>query len=128
MSRSFLVIFLLYGLVVPLVIGLFFLIITLQKARTLTVLRAIGARSRTLIWALMVQVLVVAGLGVGLGTLLFLPVSFLRVGSLPLRFDVRAVAGWGLGILLLGVASAWFSARRVLRIEPAEALSGGGPA
>jgi putative ABC transport system permease protein len=127
-SRSFLVIFLLYGLVVPLVIGLFFLIITLQKARTLTLLRAIGARSRTLVWALMVQVLVVAGLGIALGTLLFLPVSFLRVGSLPLRFDVGAVAGWALGILVLGIASSWFSARRVLRIEPAEALSGGGPA
>jgi putative ABC transport system permease protein len=126
-SRSFLVIFLLYGLVVPLVIGLFFLIITLQKARSLTLLRAIGARSRTLIWALMVQVLVVSGLGIAMGTLLFLPVSFLRVGSLPLRFDVAAVAGWGLGILALGIASSWFSARRVLRIEPAEALSGGGP-
>ena len=33
---------------------------------------------------------------------------------------------WAIGILLLGVASSWFSARRVLRIEPAEALSGGG--
>jgi putative ABC transport system permease protein len=127
-SRSFLVIFLLYGLVVPLVIGLFFLIITLQKAPSLTLLRAIGARSRTLIWALMVQVLVVSGLGIAVGTLLFLPVSFLRVGSLPLRFDVGAVAGWAIGIMALGVASAWFSARRVLRIEPAEALSGGGSA
>jgi putative ABC transport system permease protein len=125
-SRSFLVIFLLYGLVVPLVIGLFFLIITLQKARTLTLLRAIGARSRTLVWALMVQVLVVSGLGIALGTLLFLPVSNLRVGSLPLSFDVRTVGTWGLGILLLGVASAWFAARRVLRVEPAEALAGGG--
>jgi putative ABC transport system permease protein len=124
-SRSFVVIFLLYGLVVPLVVGLFFLIITLQKTRTLTLLRAVGARSRTLIWALMIQVLVVAGLGIAIGTLLFLPVSTLRVGSLPLRFDVGAVAGWALGILLLGVASAWFSARRVLRIEPAEALSAG---
>jgi putative ABC transport system permease protein len=125
-SRSFLVIFLLYGLVVPLVIGLFFLIITLQKARTLTLLRAIGARSRTLVWALMVQVIVVSGLGIALGTLLFLPVSNLRVGSLPLSFDVRTVGAWGLGILLLGVASAWFAARRVLRVEPAEALAGGG--
>ncbi len=125
-SRSFLVIFLLYGLVVPLVIGLFFLIVTLQKARTLTLLRAIGARSRTLVWALIVQVLVVVGLGIAIGTLLYLPVSFLRVGSIPLQFDTTAVVGWGLGILALGVASSWFSARRVLRIEPAEALSGGG--
>ncbi len=125
-SRSFVVIFLLYGLVIPLVIGLFFLIVTLQKARTLTLLRAIGARSRTLIWALILQVLVVVGSGIAIGTLLYLPVSFMRVGSIPLQFDSTAVVGWGLGILLLGVASSWFSARRVLRIEPAEALSGGG--
>ena len=125
-SRSFLVIFLLYGLVVPLVIGLLFLIVTLQKARTLTLLRAIGARSSTLVRALLTQVLVVVGLGVGIGTLLFLPLSFQRIGSIPLRFDVPTVIAWAVGILVLGVASSWFSARRVLRIEPAEALSGGG--
>jgi putative ABC transport system permease protein len=125
-SRSFLVIFLLYGLVVPLVIGLFFLIVTLQKARMLTLLRAVGARSSTLVRGLLTQVLVVVGLGVAIGTLLFLPLSFQRVGSIPLRFDARAVIAWALGILLLGVASSWFSARRVLRVEPAEALSGGG--
>ena len=39
-------IFLLYGLVVPLVTGLFFLIITVQKAGSLTLLRAIGAPRR----------------------------------------------------------------------------------
>ena len=36
-GRSFVVIFFLYALVIPLVIGLFFLIVTLQKARSLTV-------------------------------------------------------------------------------------------
>ena len=112
-SRSFLVIFLLYGLVVPLVVGLFFLIVTLQKSRTLTLLRAIGARSRTLVWSLLVQVLVVVGLGVAVGTLLYLPVSFQRIGSIPLHFDGTAVLGWGLAVLVLGLASSWFSARRV---------------
>lgn len=125
-SRSFFVIFLLYGLVVPLVIGLFFVIVTLQKARTLTLLRAIGARSSTLIRALLAQVLVVVGLGIVIGTLLFLPLSFQRIGSIPLRFDPMTVVTWALAILVLGVASAWFAARRVQRVEPAEALSGGG--
>ena len=68
----------------------------------------------------------VVGLGVAIGTLLFLPLSFQRVGSIPLRFDALTVIAWAIGILLLGIASSWFSARRVLRIEPAEALSGGG--
>ena len=46
--QSFQVIFLLYALVVPLVTGLFFLIVTLQKANALTLLRAVGARSAVL--------------------------------------------------------------------------------
>ena len=54
--QSFQVIFLLYGLVVPLVTGLFFLIITIQKAGALTLLRAIGAPARRLVTALLVQV------------------------------------------------------------------------
>jgi putative ABC transport system permease protein len=123
--RSFLLIFLLYGLVVPLVIGLFFLIVTLQKARTLTLLRAIGARSRTLVGALLLQVLVVVGLGIALGTLLYFPVSQQRIGSIPLQFDTGGVVLWSAVIVLLAVASSWFSIRRVLRIEPADALSGG---
>jgi ABC-type lipoprotein release transport system permease subunit len=69
---------------------------------------------------------VVVGLGVAIGTLLFLPLSFQRVGSIPLSFDALTVAGWALAILVLGLVSSFFSARRVLHIEPATALSGGG--
>jgi putative ABC transport system permease protein len=101
------------------------LIVTLQKARTLTLLRAIGARSSVLVRALLTQVLVVVGLGVAIGTLLFLPLSFQRVGSIPLRFDPMTVAVWALAILALGLVSAWFAARRVQCIEPVEALAGG---
>ena len=119
-STSFLVIFLLYGLVVPLVIGLFFLIVTLQKARTLTLLRAIGARSSTLVWALLVQVLVVVGLGVAIGTLLYLPVSFMRIGSIPLQLRRHSRRGLGAGhpraragqLVVLGPAGAGHRAGR----------------
>ncbi|MEZ5273016.1 MAG: hypothetical protein R2694_12045 [Ilumatobacteraceae bacterium] len=60
---SFGVILGLFYLVVPLVTGLFFLIVTFQKASALTLLRAIGARARTLVVALLVQVVVVMALG-----------------------------------------------------------------
>ncbi len=46
-QQSFNIIFLLYGLVVPCVTGLFFLIVTFQKANSLTLLRAIGAPAGT---------------------------------------------------------------------------------
>ncbi len=124
--RSFQVIFLLFALVVPLVTGLFFLIITLQKSRALTLLRAVGAPGGVLVRSLMVQVVIVIGGGIALGTLLFLPLSRTRLGSLALRFDPQAVALWGALLLSLGLLSAVAAARRVLSIDPVEATTGGG--
>jgi putative ABC transport system permease protein len=125
-QRSFDVIFLLFALVVPLVTGLFFLIITLQKARALTLLRAIGAPAGVLVRSLLVQVVIIIGGGVVVGTLLFAPLSQANVGALSLRFDTRAVALWGPLLLILGLLSAVAAARRVLAIDPVEATTGGG--
>jgi putative ABC transport system permease protein len=124
--QSFQVIFLLYGLVVPLVTGLFFLIITFQKAAALTLLRAIGGRASTLVRSLLVQVVVVIGGGLLVGTLLYWPLSQAQVGTIALRFDAAAVAFWWVLLLVLGLFSALFAARRVLRIDPVEATVGGG--
>ena len=124
--QSFQVIFLLYGLVVPLVTGLFFLIITFQKAGALTLLRAIGARAGTLVRSLLVQVLIVVGGGLLVGIALYAPLSQAQVGSIALRFDVGAVVFWSVLLLVLGLLSALASARRVLRIDPIEATTGGG--
>jgi putative ABC transport system permease protein len=123
---SFNVIFLLFALVVPLVSGLFFLIITLQKARALTLLRAIGAPAKVLVRALLIQVLIVIGGGVAVGTLLFVPLSQATVGSLSLRFDPAVVLVWSGLLLGLGLLSAIAAARRVLAIDPLEATTGGG--
>lgn len=125
-QRSFDVIFLLFALVVPLVTGLFFLIITLQKARALTLLRAIGAPSGVLVRSLLVQVVIVIGGGVLLGTLLFAPLSQATLGSLALSFDPAVVLLWGGLLLGLGLLSAVAAARRVLAIDPVEATTGGG--
>jgi len=125
-QRSFDLIFLLFALVVPLVTGLFFLIVTLQKSRALTLLRALGAPSGVLVRALLVQVLVVVGGGVLLGTLAYAPLSQAELGGLALRFDPAAVGGWGVLLIVLGLVSAIAAARRVLAVDPLEATSGGG--
>ncbi len=125
-TSSFDVIFLLFALVVPLVTGLFFLIITLQKSRALTLLRAIGAPSGVLVRALLVQVLIILGGGILVGTLLYAPLSQTKVGSLSLRFDPAAVLTWAVLLLVLGVASAFAAIARVLRIDPVEATTGEG--
>ena len=124
--QSFQVIFLLYGLVVPLVTGLFFLIITFQKSASLTLLRAIGARSSTLVRSLLIQVVIVLGGGIAIGVLLYAPLSQAEVGSLALRFNAGAVVFWSVLLVVLGLVSALASARRVLGIDPIEATVGGG--
>ena len=116
--QSFQIIFALFALVVPLVTGLFFLIITFQKAGALTLLRAIGAPARRLVAALLVQVAAVVAVGCALGTLLYLPFSGLRVGSIALSFQGGAVVGWTVALLVLGGISALVAVRRVLAIDP----------
>ena len=124
--QSFNVIFLLFVLVVPLVTGLFFLIITFQKARALTLLRAIGAPAAVLVRSLLVQVVIVIGGGIVVGTLLYAPLSQAKLGNLALRFDPGAVVLWAALLLVLGLVSAVAAARRVLAIDPVEATTGGG--
>lgn len=124
--RSFQVIFLLYGLVVPLVTGLFFLIITFQKSAALTLLRAVGARSGVLVRSLLFQVLLVMGIGLLIGVVLYAPLSQLTLGDVALSFDAGAVVLWSIVLLALALLSALVAARRVLAIDPIEATSGGG--
>jgi putative ABC transport system permease protein len=121
---SFLIIFMLYGLVVPCVTGLFFLIITFQKANSLTLLRAIGAPARRLVAALLIQVVVIVGAGYLIGLAMYTPVSAQRLGGIPLRFETAAVVFWALLLLALAVLSSLVSARRVLQIDPIEATHG----
>ena len=125
-KQSFQVIFLLYGMVVPLVTGLFFLIITLQKSGSLTLLRAIGARGGVLVRSLLIQVLIVIALGLAVGIGLYYPLSQAKVGGLSLRFDGTVVLVWSTILLVLGLLSALASMRRVLQIDPIEATTGGG--
>jgi len=124
--QSFQVIFLLFALVVPLVTGLFFLIITLQKSASLTLLRAIGAANGLLVRSLMFQVLLVIGGGLLVGIALYTPLSQARVGSIKLSFDVAAVVTWSVVLLVLGLLSAVVAARRVLAVDPIEATTGEG--
>ncbi len=123
--QSFIIIFFLYGLVVPCVTGLFFLIVTFQKSGALTLLRAIGAPAGRLVWSLLFQAGLIITAGYIIGLALYAPVSQLRLGGIPLRFETTAVIVWAVLLFVLGIASSLLSARRVLAIDPIEATTGG---
>jgi len=124
--QSFNIVFVLYGMVVPLVTGLFFLILTFQKANALTLLRAIGAPSRRLVQSLLVQVVLVLALGLAVGIAASAGVTSGRVGDLTLRFESGAVIFWSIALTVLGVLSSLVAAKRVLRIDPMAATTGAG--
>jgi hemin transport system permease protein len=119
--QSFGVIFALYSIVVPLLTGLFFLIVTLQKAPSLVLLRAIGAAAGTLARSLVLQALVITGVGLAIGVGLFALLAGREVGGLTVRFRPLAVTAWAALFVLLALIGTMASLRRVLRTDPLQA-------
>lgn len=124
-TQSFAIVLGLLGIVVALVAGLFFLTVTVHKTPTLTLLRAMGLRTRTLVTGLLLQVFVVVGVGMAIGVasaaVLLDGVDFGFDASLdPVGAAVCATA-----MMTLVTAAALASVRRVLRVDPAAALAGG---
>lgn len=123
--QSFNVILLLFYLVIPLVTGLFFLIVTFQKANSLTLLRAIGSPAGPLVRALLTQVvLVVLGGGV-IATILF-ALSSGATNSLGVRPEPGPVIVTVVVVLVLALITSLAAVRRVLRIDPIAATTGAG--
>lgn len=116
----------LFGVVVPLVTGTFFVVITAQKANSLTLLRAIGAPSTRLVGSLLIQVGMIIGVGLMTGIGLYALVTRISIAGVDLPFEARVVAFWGAILMTLGLVSSLFSARQVLRIDPITATSGAG--
>jgi putative ABC transport system permease protein len=125
-TRSFSILYVLLYLVVAIVTAVFFQILTVQKRDALVLLRAVGGRSIDLVRPVLIQVLVVVGGAVVLGTAA-------AVGLLAGARDVfgatlsgsTIVVSAGL-LLLLGLAAGLLSVRRVLAVDPVEAVRGGG--
>jgi putative ABC transport system permease protein len=122
---SFFIVLLLFYLVVPLVTGLFFLIVTFQKAGALTLLRAIGAPAKVLVTSLLAQVVVVVLLGGVIAAALYRLV-IPSAAALALRFEwVPVIVTVGV-VLVLALLTSLAAVRRVLQIDPIQATTGAG--
>ncbi len=125
-TRSFSILYILLYLVVAIVTAVFFQILTVQKRDALVLLRAVGARRRDVIVPVLVQVVAVVGVAVvvGAGVATGLLTGLQDVFGATL--DPTTVATSSLAILVLGLLAGLLSVRRILRIEPVEAVRGGG--
>lgn len=104
------------------VIGFFFLILTVQKMRTFTLLRAVGASTGRLASAVAVQIVVVVLVAslVALG-LTSLALRGIQTG-IPVALNPSTVITTIVAVLAFSLLAGLLSIRRIARIDPASAV------
>jgi putative ABC transport system permease protein len=105
-------------IVVTLVVGIFFVILTVQKAAALTLLRAIGASSGRLVVTLLVQVVMVMLGAIAVGTVVMALASLGSSADFPISLDPGVVVTRGIALMALALLASLAAIRRVLRIDP----------
>jgi putative ABC transport system permease protein len=121
-SHSFEIILALLGIVVAVVAGLCFMVVTVHKRPTLTLLRAVGVSARTLVACLLLQVGLVVGAGVVVGTVLAATVVGRIDAGFSVAVDAASAAGSAVAMVALALLAAGGAVRRVLRVDPAAVL------
>ena len=121
-NQSFNIILGLAFLVVALVVGFFFLILTVQKAKALTLLRAVGAPSGYLVRNLLAQISLILGAGILSGiVLVWLVGAVSPTGDVAVDLQPRDVLSTAIGLVVISLLGGVVSIRRVLRIDPLRA-------
>ena len=123
-SQSFaLIVGITFGVVV-LVVGFFFLILTVQKLCSFTALRAIGAVTSYVAWSLIIQIVVVVLLGSVLATTGLWAATLGANAAVPLSVSTRMVITVTMAVLGSSMLAGLLSIRRIARADPAEAAGG----
>ena len=104
--------------VVAVVTGFFFLILTVQKLRVFAGLRALGATSRYLAASVLTQVVAVVVAGVAAATALLAGAAAVSSPAFPLAVDTRLVLLSGLAVLGSSVVASVLAVRRIARVDP----------
>ncbi len=105
------------------VIALFFALLTVERTSLYGVLKAIGARSRTIFAGLVVQSVTVAIVAAAVAGAAVVGLDLLiPPGSIPLSISVTRILVSFAMLLAAAVIGCGFSLRRVLSVDPASAL------
>ncbi|MDH3682618.1 MAG: ABC transporter permease [Acidimicrobiia bacterium] len=125
-TSSFSILYLLLFIVVTIVTGVFFLILTVQKERSLVLLHAIGASRSDVVRPVLLQVLAVTGLGAGLGVGLAAGLLAATPETFGSSLDpITTILTVGF-IVVLGVVASLGAVRRVLSVDPIDATTAAG--
>jgi putative ABC transport system permease protein len=109
--------------IAAIVVALFFALLTVERLAVYGMLKAIGARSRTLFGGVVTQAAVVALIAAIIGTgVAFVLDRVLPPGAIPYELLTSRVVISTVALELAAVAGSAFSLRRVLRVDPASAI------
>lgn len=109
-------------IVTLLVVALFFALITLERVGLYAVLKALGAATRDLMSGIAAQAVAVSIIALIFGFGLSVLFVNLLPADLPVRIVPLRLVQTGIGVVLTALVGSLFSLRRVLRIDPAEAI------
>jgi putative ABC transport system permease protein len=123
-SQSFaLIVGITFGIVV-LVVGFFFLILTVQKMRSFTILRAIGTETSYLAWSLIAQIVILVALSSLIATGALWAATLGSNPAFPLSVDAGLVLSVTAAVLVSSSLAGLLSIRRIAKTDPAEAAQG----
>jgi putative ABC transport system permease protein len=106
-----------------LVVALFFALLTVERTSLYGVLKAIGARSRTLAAGVLAQAVVVTLLASAVGVAVAMALdAAIPPGSVPFELSGSRILTSVVALLVAATVGSAFSLRRVLRVDPASAI------
>lgn len=108
--------------IAALVMAAFFYVITLQKTNQFGVLKAIGARTRTLAIDLVGQVALLTVVGAAIGAMLANLIAALIPADVPFYLSNRVVVTYGLVLVVVAILGSLLSASRIARVDPLIAI------
>jgi len=105
------------------VVALFFALLTVERIGMYGMLKAIGARSRTLFGGVVAQATIVALVAAAVGSIFaFVLDRALPPGSIPYQLQPSRLVSSSVALVLAAIVGSAFSLRRVLRVDPAAAI------
>jgi len=108
--------------IAALVMAVFFYVITLQKTNQFGVLKAIGARTRTLILDLVGQVVLLTVVGAAIGAILANIVAALIPADVPFYLSNGVVMAYGAVLIVVAALGSVLSSIRIAKVDPLIAI------
>lgn len=104
------------------VLGAFFYIMTIQKVQQFGILKAIGAKSRSLISSTMLQVFVLSVTSIALAALFAYLLPALMTAGMPFVFDPAVVLTYSAALLAVSLFGALVSTISIVKADPIQAM------